>query len=170
MKKITVKTFILLGSNLSDPLQQVISAVAEVSQISQVKVCQVSHCYISKALGPEDQPDYINAVVAIDTQLSAHDLLKELQLIEKNHGRVRDTRRWGPRTLDLDILLYGDKIINTPSLIIPHPELANRNFVVYPLLEIAPNLILPNGQALNDLRADCSDEGLTVFSKYDDSF
>ena len=111
-------------------------------------------------MGPQDQPDYVNAVMAVATDLSPIELLRALQVIENSHGRVRG-ERWGSRTLDLDILLYGDQIIALPDLTVPHIGLTERAFVLYPLYEIAPQLIIPNKGRLVDLLKNCPLAGLT---------
>ncbi len=102
-------------------------------------------------MGPQDQPDYINAVACIKTTLDPEQLLDLTQSIELEHGRVRKAERWGPRTLDIDTLLFDDQIINTARLTVPHYGLSDREFVVYPLLELAPELILPSGIALKTI-------------------
>ena len=112
-------------------------------------------------MGPPDQPHYVNAVVMIDTQLDSLQLLQRLQGIERDHGRIRTGARWGPRTLDLDILLFGEESIDTDALRIPHRGLTERSFVVVPLAEIAPDLILPNGVCVSDLAAQMQDQTLT---------
>ena len=113
-----------------------------------------SPLYRSKPLGPPGQPDYINAVAELATELTAVELLAVLQAIENEHGRVH-TVRWGPRTLDLDILLYGNLILADPHLTVPHPRLHERAFVLYPLYAIAPDLKLPDGGALEMLLRRC---------------
>ena len=142
--------YIALGSNLHTPREQLKRALNALAQLPQTQLMAVSSFYRSKPLGPQDQPDYLNAVVEISTALSPLALLDELQRIENEQGRVR-FRRWGERTLDLDILLYGDEIIQTERLTVPHYDMHNREFVIVPLAEIAPNLILPNGQKLAEL-------------------
>ena len=142
--------YIALGSNLHTPREQLKRALNALAQLPQTQLMAVSSFYRSKPLGPQDQPDYLNAVVEISTALSPLALLDELQRIENEQGRVR-LRRWGERTLDLDILLYGDEIIQTERLTVPHYDMHNREFVIVPLAEIAPNLILPNGQKLAEL-------------------
>ncbi|MEC8227004.1 MAG: 2-amino-4-hydroxy-6-hydroxymethyldihydropteridine diphosphokinase, partial [Pseudomonadota bacterium] len=107
--------------------------------------------YASKPMGPQDQPDYVNAVACVKTALMPEQLLDLTQAIELEHGRVRKEQRWGPRTLDIDILLFGNDVIDTPRLTVPHYGLTEREFVVYPLLEIAPSLVLPNNQSLADI-------------------
>jgi 2-amino-4-hydroxy-6-hydroxymethyldihydropteridine diphosphokinase len=101
-------------------------------------------------MGPPDQPDYINAVAALDTELGPYDLLTNLQTIEQRHHRVKN-RRWGARTLDLDLLLYGDLEITTERLMVPHPGLHERAFVLYPLAEIAPSIVIPRRGQIADL-------------------
>lgn len=142
--------YIALGSNLHTPREQLKRALNALAQLPQTQLMAVSSFYRSKPLGPQDQPDYLNAAVEISTALSPFALLDELQRIENEQGRVR-LRRWGERTLDLDILLYGDEIIQTERLTVPHYDMHNREFVIIPLAEIAPNLILPNGQKLAEL-------------------
>ncbi|MDZ7902145.1 MAG: 2-amino-4-hydroxy-6-hydroxymethyldihydropteridine diphosphokinase [Rheinheimera sp.] len=113
-------------------------------------------------MGPQDQPDYVNAVAALHTKLSAEQLLDQLQQIELSHGRVRKAERWGPRTLDLDILLFGDMVIETPRLTVPHYGMAVREFVLYPLAEIAPDLQIPKLGSLAALLAQVPINGLSL--------
>lgn len=148
-----VVAYIALGSNLQDPLAQLRSAVAALANLPDTQLQRVSSCWRSAAVGPGDQPDYLNAVARIDTGLDAAALLEALQSIETAQGRVR-TERWGPRTLDLDLLLYGDATIDTPTLIVPHPRMTQRDFVLYPLREISDtNPLLPDGRDLDGLIA-----------------
>jgi len=119
-----------------------------------------SSVYETAPMGPQDQPDYLNAVVGLQTRLTAFKLLCELQNIENLHGRVRDGERWGPRTLDLDILLYADDIIDTPALSVPHPGIAERSFVLLPLAELAPDLIVPNKGTVSKLAGQCRQFGI----------
>ncbi|WP_130834049.1 2-amino-4-hydroxy-6-hydroxymethyldihydropteridine diphosphokinase [[Erwinia] mediterraneensis] len=150
--------WLALGSNLAHPLQQVEEALAALDQIPQTQRVATSSFYRTPPYGPPDQPDYLNAVVALHTDLAPEQLLDHTQRIELAHGRVRKAERWGPRTLDLDILLFGDAVINTPRLTIPHYDMHNRAFMLVPLQEIAPDLILPDGRPLTALLAnlDCS--------------
>ena len=156
----SVRVYIGLGSNLSDPLRQLRRAVQALAQLPASRLIAQSRLYRSRPLGPQNQPDYLNAVAALDTELAADELLRQLQAVEQGQGRVRGALRWGPRTLDLDILLYGDAVIDSSRLKVPHPGLAQRNFVLYPLYELAPDLILPDGRALRGLRDACSPDGL----------
>lgn len=134
--------YIAIGSNLSNPLNQVLCALDEIERIPKSEVIKKSSCYLSAPLGYKDQPDYINAVVLIETKLSPHQLLSELQFLEKLHKRERSFLN-APRTLDLDILLYGDIEISAPELTIPHPRMHERAFVIFPLLEINENISIP---------------------------
>nr|WP_202631555.1 2-amino-4-hydroxy-6-hydroxymethyldihydropteridine diphosphokinase [Cronobacter sakazakii] len=150
--------FIALGSNLAEPLTQVNNALAALARIPGSRVVATSSFYRTPPLGPQDQPDYLNAAVALETMLSAEALLDNTQRIELEQGRVRKAERWGPRTLDLDIMLFGDATINTERLIVPHYDMKNRAFMLLPLSEIAPALRFPDGERLADVleRLDCS--------------
>jgi len=140
-----------LGANLNAPRKQIHAAVAALKALEDVEFVCVSHDYASKPMGPQDQPDYVNAVACVKTALKPEQLLDLTQAIELEHGRVRKEQRWGPRTLDIDILLFGNDVIDTPRLTVPHYGLTEREFVVYPLFEIAPTLVLPNNQSLADI-------------------
>ncbi|NEY29392.1 2-amino-4-hydroxy-6-hydroxymethyldihydropteridine diphosphokinase [Escherichia coli] len=155
------RVYIALGSNLANPLHQVQSALNALAELPQTKLIATSSLYRTPPLGPQDQPDYLNAVVALDTDLSAENLLDHTQKIELEHGRVRKDERWGPRTLDLDILLFGDEIINTERLTVPHYDMKNRQFMLYPLAEIAPELHFPTGEGLQSVIAQLGAEPLT---------
>ncbi|MFZ7186400.1 2-amino-4-hydroxy-6-hydroxymethyldihydropteridine diphosphokinase [Avibacterium avium] len=144
------QVYIALGSNLATPVQQLENALQALQQLPHSQLVAVSHFYQSKPLGPQDQPDYVNAVACLTTTLAPLDLLDQLQRIEQEQGRVR-LRRWGERTLDLDILLYGDEIIQSERLTVPHYDMQHREFVIVPLYEIAPNLTLPDGKNVADL-------------------
>lgn len=159
----TEATYISIGSNLDKPQQQVIAAISELENIPGTTVIAVSHWYRSLPMGPQDQPDYINGVAKLETTLDPQQLLKALQNIENAHHRKRQ-EHWGARTLDLDILLYGMKVIDQPDLQIPHPGLTTRNFVLLPLADIAPQLVLPNGTLLATLLEICSSEGIVRLS------
>ena len=157
--KVPVLAYIALGSNLGDPLGQVSSALEELAAIPNSRLANQSRWYRSKAVGPGHQPDYINGVALLATTLPVEALFQHIQHIEGAHGRERRVR-WAARTLDLDILLYGDEQIHTGQLDIPHPRLTERNFVLYPLADIDPNLVLPDGTGLRSLLATCSRKGL----------
>ena len=147
------RVYLALGSNLADPLHQVRNALDALAAIPQTQRAAVSAFYRTPPYGPPDQPDYLNAAVALDTQLSPEALLDHTQRIELEQGRVRKAERWGPRTLDIDILLFGQQRLHTPRLIVPHYDMHNRAFMLVPLLEIAPDAALPDGRPLRDLLA-----------------
>jgi 2-amino-4-hydroxy-6-hydroxymethyldihydropteridine diphosphokinase len=157
---VRVSAYIGLGSNLGEPLQQLDAAFTALSKLPDTRVVRHSSFYASKPMGPADQPDYINAVAELETALDPQNLLLALQAIEQAQGRVRTGQRWGARTLDLDLLLYGDEVIHTDSLQVPHPGLAEREFVLIPLAEIAPDVVIPGQPALKQLIEDCPDYGL----------
>jgi 2-amino-4-hydroxy-6-hydroxymethyldihydropteridine diphosphokinase len=146
--------YIGLGSNLENPLQQIKTAINDLQSLADITIVSVSSLYQSPPMGPADQPDYINAVLSLETMLPPHQLLDALQSVEQLHGRVRK-RHWGERTLDLDILLYGDQILDDERLKIPHPGLPERAFVLYPLAEIAPEVEIPGIGALQEILPLC---------------
>lgn len=157
--------YVGLGSNLSDPEKQIKHAVALLFHIKNTKLSDLSSLYFSRPMGPQDQPDYMNAVAALQTELSPLELLDELQAIENKAGRVRKDNRWGARILDLDILLFDNDIINHQRLTVPHYGLELREFVLLPLAEISPELMLPNGKSILALSQDIDTNGLKVHSK-----
>lgn len=152
--------YIGLGSNLAIPREQLQSARVAIAALNATEELKFSSLYRSPPIGPQDQPDYVNAVMAINTGLSPIELLRNLQKIELDQGRVRKDERWGARTLDLDILLYGSEVIDVPDLIVPHYGMAVRAFVLYPLLEIAPDLVIPKLGSVSDCVDKCPLEGL----------
>ncbi|MCY1268959.1 2-amino-4-hydroxy-6-hydroxymethyldihydropteridine pyrophosphokinase [compost metagenome] len=154
------RVFIGLGSNLAEPASQLRGALAALGELPQTQLAAVSSLYASDPLGPPDQPRYVNAVAALDTELAPLQLLDALQAIELAQGRVRKDERWGPRTLDLDILLFGRRQIDEPRLQVPHYHMHARAFVLYPLAEIAGDLRLPDGRPLQALLDACPFEGL----------
>ena len=137
-----VVAYIGLGSNLDGPAARIASAILSLSRIPKTTLLLSSSCYRSRPQGPQEQPDFINAVVRIDTRLTAEQLLENLQAIEEQQGRER-TQRWGARTLDLDLLLFGDSVLRSTTLTVPHPEMHRRAFVLYPLYEIAQDIEIP---------------------------
>lgn len=146
--------YVGIGSNLAKPIAQVEQAFEELANIRQTALQACSPLYRSAPLGPPDQPDFINAVVLLDSTLIPDDLLHALQTIERAHGRIR-SQRWGPRTLDLDMLLYDQLQSDDPKLTLPHPGLHERLFVLQPLLDIAPSLVIPSLGSVRDLMAAC---------------
>ncbi|EQM69426.1 hypothetical protein L682_13350 [Aquipseudomonas alcaligenes OT 69] len=160
------RIYIGLGSNLAEPAAQLASALQAMAALPRTRLAAVSSLYSSDPLGPPDQPRYANAVAALDSELMPLELLDALQAIELAQGRVRKDERWGPRTLDLDILLFGERTLDEPRLQVPHYHMHARAFVLYPLAEIAGGgLKLPNGQPLQALLDACPFEGLEVVGR-----
>ncbi len=151
--------FIGLGSNMADPSAQLAGAVAQLAALPETELVAQSAFYSSRPVGPQDQPDFVNGAAWLRTELKPMELLDQLQAIEQAHGRKR-IRHWGPRTLDLDLLLYGNEAISSERLTVPHAELANRDFVLQPLLDLDPGRVLPDGRSLADLRQQCPDNNL----------
>lgn len=158
-----ITCFIAIGSNMSDPVAQANEAIEALKHLPKSKLTICSSLYSSTPMGPQNQPDYINAVAQISTELTPLELLDCTQAIELEQGRVRKDERWGPRTLDLDIILYGNEVIDSERLTVPHYGMKEREFVLYPLLEIAPNLQLPDGTELKTLVDNVSRNGLRVW-------
>lgn len=152
--------YIGLGSNLGDSGALLEAACSEMAELDQTRVLARSSVYGSSPMGPQDQPDYLNAVCLLETSLEPLTLLHQLQRIEKEHGRERKAERWGPRTLDLDILLYGNVEMNTEELTLPHYGMAEREFVMVPLFEIAPSMIMPDGNPIALWVSRCNLDGL----------
>lgn len=155
----TFPAYIGIGSNLLDPVEQVCQALRALDALAMTRCVARSPLYRSEPVGPPDQPNYINAVAYLETQLAPKVLLTALQDIEKVQGRVR-TVRWGPRTLDLDILLYDNLIQDDPCLTLPHPRIPERAFVLYPLHDLNPDLIIPGQGSLGKLIGCCPPLGL----------
>lgn len=135
--------YVGIGSNLDSPEKQVRAAFDELRSLPGTVVTGTSSLYKSAPFGPVEQGDFINAAASLVTQLAPHELLSELRALEDRHGRNRDVARWGPRTMDLDLLVYSDKVIGDDLLTVPHPGIRERNFVLMPLCELAPHLIVP---------------------------
>ncbi len=159
--------FVGLGSNLGNdrngifesPKQQLLNAIQSIDNQTTINLLRTSPFYQTQAIGPGDQPDYINAAIKIETSLSAHQLLLALQSIENQQGRVRK-ERWGARTLDLDILIFDQLIENSEQLILPHPRAHERAFVLAPLNDLDPNLVIPKRGNISSLLANCSMQGI----------
>ncbi|QOL26700.1 2-amino-4-hydroxy-6-hydroxymethyldihydropteridine diphosphokinase [Thalassotalea sp. LPB0316] len=159
------RVYIGLGSNLNAPIDQVEQAITALNTIEHTQLVKRSSLYGSKPMGPQDQPDYVNAVVALETSLTPIALLDALQAIELAFGRERiKGNRWGARVLDLDILLIDNLIINSERLVVPHYGMCEREFVLLPLAEIAPDLILPDGSKLQTFSDKIERNGLTILS------
>jgi len=154
--------YVGIGSNLSNPLWQVSTAIEKLQQLPDCQWLRASSLYRSAPVGPSGQDDYINAVACFTTSLDPEVLLDALQFIENSHQRIRKIR-WGARTLDLDILLYGEQIIATPRLSVPHPYMCERNFVLIPLAEIAPQVSIRE-KSINDLIHSCPQGALEKIS------
>ncbi len=150
--------YVGVGSNLGSPVEQVGSGIAAMAGIRDSVVALKSGLFRSAPLGPADQPDFINAVVALLTKLSAQDLLMELKLIETAQGRKRSSERWGPRTLDLDLLSYSNLVLAEEELTLPHPGVAERNFVLLPWREIAPHYRVPGLSTVMQLSLEVPNE------------
>lgn len=148
--------YIGLGSNLEQPEQQIKKAIQALNSLNEIVVLKDSGYFSSKPMGPSDQPDFINAVVELKTTLIASELLEACQLIEHQQGRVKN-RRWGERTIDLDILLYADEQIETDALTIPHPGICLRDFVYLPLLKLVPDIVIHGKGRLKDMVATTED-------------
>ena len=151
--------YIGLGSNMESPRQHITTAIDALGEIQSTRILNVSSLYKSKPVGPQDQDDYVNAVAELETELMPLDLLDSLQTIENEHGRVRN-ERWGPRTLDLDILMYADEIIQNDRLTIPHIEMTNRCFVLVPLAEIKPDCRIPGKGLVSEILNNIDQDGL----------
>ncbi|KXF80108.1 2-amino-4-hydroxy-6-hydroxymethyldihydropteridine diphosphokinase [Enterovibrio coralii] len=159
-----IRAYIAIGSNLGNPVEKATNAIDALKRLPDSTFISCSSLYSSKPMGPADQPDYVNAVAAIDTALNPLDLLDQTQRIELEFGRERKDERWGPRTLDLDILLFGDFQLESERLTVPHYGMKVREFVLYPLAEIAPDLHLPDGSTVAELVAVTDKNGLTAIA------
>lgn len=155
--------YIGLGANLSDPLAQIDWAITALADLPDSHLEAVAPRYRSRAMGPGCQPDYINTAARLRTALKPLPLLRQLQRLEDLRGRIREVR-WGPRTLDLDLLLYADHSVSTPELTLPHPGLGVRNFVLAPLLDLDPQLCLPDGSRIASLLARVGCAGIVRLS------
>jgi 2-amino-4-hydroxy-6-hydroxymethyldihydropteridine diphosphokinase len=156
---------VALGSNLAGPAAQVQRALVALAAVPETRLVARSRLYRTPPVGPP-QPDYVNAAAILETRLEAEALFEALLAIEVAQGRTR-VERWGPRTLDLDLLVYGDAVIDTPRLSVPHPQLAVRPFVLVPLAEIAPGLEVPGLGRVADLCGACPGEGITALEDDD---
>jgi 2-amino-4-hydroxy-6-hydroxymethyldihydropteridine diphosphokinase len=149
-----ITTYIGLGSNLNNPLKQIEKALEALSLLPATQLTASSNIYTTSPIGFVDQPDFLNAVCCLETTLTPESLLEHLLIIERSQLRVRGNEKNGPRTLDLDILIYGDETISTDSLKIPHPRLTERAFVMVPLMEIAPDLVMMDGRSVKLIAED----------------
>ena len=154
--------YIGVGSNLEDPRAQVLAALVRLGKLPNTRLVSASRLYRSRPFGPVAQADFVNAVAGVLTQLDAPTLLEELHAIERTMGRPERHERWGPRIIDLDLLAHGCERRSDAQLTLPHPGIVERNFVLYPLAEIAPDLDLPGLGRVADLAAAVTAEGLTL--------
>jgi 2-amino-4-hydroxy-6-hydroxymethyldihydropteridine diphosphokinase len=145
--------YVGIGSNLDDPKGQVTRGIVALKGLSATKLIARSKLYLTKPLGRKDQPDYVNAVAGLMTQLVAPAMLNELKALEKKLGRTQPAERWGPRVIDFDLLVFGAERINSDTLNVPHPGIAERAFVLMPLMDIAPDLDIPGIGRLNAIAA-----------------
>jgi 2-amino-4-hydroxy-6-hydroxymethyldihydropteridine diphosphokinase len=152
-----IRAYVALGSNLGNPVQAVEDAIDAMAALRGSLLKAISSLYRTAPVGLKHQPDFINAVVAIDTRLGPRELLDELFALEAKFGRERSVKN-APRTLDLDLLLHGDTVRNDPELTLPHPRMHERAFVLAPLAEIAPNLVIPGHGPVGELLAACHDQ------------
>ena len=157
----SVRAFVGLGGNVGDVAEAFASAAARMDALPGTQLLRVSRRYRTPAWGMAAQPDFLNAVALLETSLPARELLDELLAIERTHGRDRmHETGWGPRTLDLDLLLYGDSIIDEPGLRVPHPHLHERGFALRPMLDIAPEVSIPGHGPARDLPAAMAADGI----------
>lgn len=158
------RAWIALGSNLGDPRDEIVRAFAELDTLPKTTLCARSRLYRTRASGPVPQNDFVNAAAELETGLEPESLLDELFALEACHGRVRG-ERWGPRTLDLDLLLYDGATVTTPRLTVPHPRLAGRAFVLVPLADIAPETNVPGFGRVAELLARVDTSGVTAIEE-----
>ncbi|MEE3319052.1 MAG: 2-amino-4-hydroxy-6-hydroxymethyldihydropteridine diphosphokinase [Pseudomonadota bacterium] len=161
-----MQAYIGLGSNLNNPAQRLISALTALQRLPGIRLLHHSRLFSSAPVGPQDQPDFVNAVAALDCHCTPLELLHTLQALELAAGRQR-IRHWGERTLDLDILLLDERRIDTPELQVPHPQMIYRAFVLLPLMDIAPNAHLPDGTALSSFLEKVTDQQLSPLTELD---
>jgi 2-amino-4-hydroxy-6-hydroxymethyldihydropteridine diphosphokinase len=153
--------YVAIGSNLDSPRDRVLEAIERLTKLQAARSTSRSRLYLSRPLGPQDQPQFVNAAVGLLTQLAPQDLLSELLAIERVMGRERK-ERWGPRVIDLDLLWMVDSAVTLPALTLPHPGVSTRNFVLYPLADLAPTLNIPGLGPVLDLKSRVGDEGISV--------
>ena len=156
--------YVALGSNLADPAAQVAAALGSLRGIPGTRLIARSRLWASRPLGPQDQPDFVNAVAGLLTQLGARELLGELQALERAMGRTGPVVRWGPRSIDLDLLAMGSDELSEPALRLPHPGVHERDFVLYPLAELAPELWIPGRGRVEALARRVANRGIVPLS------
>ncbi len=156
--------YVALGSNLADPAEQVTAALGRLPGIPGTRLIARSRLWASRPLGSQDQPDFVNAVAGLLTQLDARELLGELQALERAMGRTDPVVRWGPRSIDLDLLALGSDELSEPALCLPHPGVHERDFVLYPLAELAPELWIPGRGRVEALARRVANRGIVPLS------
>jgi len=154
--------YIGAGSNLADPRAQVLRACSRLAELPTTRVMLTSPLYLSRPLGSIQQPDFVNAVVGALTQLASRALFAELRALEATMGRPEQREKWGPRIIDLDLLCYARERRSEPQLTLPHPGIVERNFVLYPLADIAPDLDIPGLGRVTELKGRVTSEGLRL--------
>lgn len=157
--------YVGLGSNLSDPVAQLRSALAALADLPATRLVARSRLWKSPPLGPADQPDYVNAAAGLLTRLEPRRLLGALRSVETAMGRAVPVQRWGPRVIDLDLLVFGMMEIDEPGLVLPHPGVHQRDFVLYPLAEFAPSLWVPGRGRVAALARQVENRGLAVLDE-----
>jgi 2-amino-4-hydroxy-6-hydroxymethyldihydropteridine diphosphokinase len=157
-----IPAYVAIGSNLDEPLVQVRAAFDALARLPDCRLIARSRLYRTRPLGPHDQPEFINAAAGLLTRLSPRELFDALKRIEAEQGRTRPVVRWGPRRIDLDLLLHGDARLDEPDLTIPHHGLNERNFVLYPLCDIAPDLLVHGHGRIRELAARAGSDGLAL--------
>jgi len=153
--------YVAIGSNLDSPRDRVLEALERLMVLRATRFVLRSHLYLTRPMGPQDQPHFVNAAAGLLTQLAPRDLLSELLEIERSMGRER-RGRWGPRVIDLDLLWMVDSAVALPELTLPHPGVSTRNFVLYPLADIAPTLAIPGHGKVSELLRAVGDDGMSV--------
>jgi len=164
MTQLWSPAYVAVGANLDDPLARVRQSFAHLAAIKATRLVATSRLYRTSPLGPQDQPDFVNAAVGLLSQLAAPELLTELKKLERSLGRATPVVRWGPRHIDFDLLIFGDERIQSEFLTVPHPGVPTRNFVLYPLLDIAPELFVPGHGRVRELASRVSAAGLSVLA------
>lgn len=157
-----IPAYVALGSNLDGPAQRVTEAFAALAALPETRCVLRSRLYRSTPLGPQDQPDFVNAAAGLLTRLEPLQMLHALKALEQTLGRERPVVRWGPRHIDLDLIVHGTATVDLPELTVPHPGVSTRNFVLYPLLDLAPELLIPGQGRVKELAAQVSAAGLTI--------
>ena len=158
--------YVAIGSNLNDPQAQVQTALARLEALPEIRALLRSRLYKTRPMGPQDQPYFVNAAAGFLTQRSARELLAALLLIEESMGRKRQ-ERWGPRVIDLDLICMPGETVDEPGLTLPHPGVSTRNFVLYPLADIAPTLAIPAHGNVSELLRAVGDDGISVIESHE---